>query len=125
VVPFVLFIGDLFHPVGGLGIEMFLDGDVGYGCGWRGSMPVLLARREPDHVTRPDFLHRAAPPLCPPATGRHDQVLTERVSVPCCPRAGLEGDAGTDNTRRSGRVEQRVNAHGAGKIFCRPFAGRL
>ena len=63
--PAVLVVADLFHPIDRLAVELFLNGNVRHGRGWRGAMPMLLARREPDHVTRPDFLDRAAPALHP------------------------------------------------------------
>ena len=103
----------------------FLDGDVRHGRGRRGAVPVLLARREPDHVARPDFLDRAAPALRPAAAGRHDQGLAQRVRVPCRAGAGLERDAGAAHARRSGRLEQRIDAHRAGEPLGRSFAGRL
>src|ERR1022692_5301941 len=121
----VLLVADLFHPVGRLAVNLLHDSDMGHGRGWRGAMPMLLTGREPDHIARPDFLDRAAPTLRPAATGRHDEGLAERVGMPGCPGAGLEGDAGAENTRRRGRVEQRVNAHRTGEILCRSFAGRL
>ena len=61
---------------------------------------MLLSRRYPDHVPRPNFLDRLAPTLCPAATGRYDQGLTERVRMPCSPRARLESYAGTLNKCR-------------------------
>jgi hypothetical protein len=45
-----LFVADLFHPVDGLAVELFLNGDVGHGGGGRGPVPMLLAGREPDDV---------------------------------------------------------------------------
>src|SRR6266566_9842624 len=33
----VLFVADLFHPVGGLAVELFLNGDVRHGRGCRGA----------------------------------------------------------------------------------------
>src|SRR5438067_4990530 len=71
----VLFVADLLHPVDGLAVELFLDGDVRHGRGCRGAVPMLLTRREPDHVTWPDLLDRAAPALGPAAAGGHDQGL--------------------------------------------------
>ncbi len=47
---FSLFVADLFHPVGGLAVELFLDGDVCHSRGCRSAVPMLLTRREPDHV---------------------------------------------------------------------------
>ena len=60
----VLFVADLFHPVDSLSVELFLNGDVCYGSGCRGAVPMLLTWREPDHITRTNFLGRASPPLC-------------------------------------------------------------
>src|SRR5207247_1167062 len=85
----ILLITDLLHPVDGLPVELLLNRDVCHGGGRRGAMPVLLARREPDHVTRPNFFDRAPPSLRAPAPSRHDQRLAQRVGVPCGARAGL------------------------------------
>src|ERR1700730_16628642 len=65
----------LFHPVGALAVEPFHDGDVRHGCGCRGAGSMLLTRREPDHVTRPNLLDWASPALCQAAASRHDQGL--------------------------------------------------
>src|SRR5436309_4475299 len=89
----VLIVSDVLHPLDHLAVELLLDGDVGHGRGRRRSVPVLLARREPDDVARPDLLDRAAPALHPAAPGRHDERLAERVSVPRRPCARLERDA--------------------------------
>jgi len=78
----VLFAADLFHPVGGLAVEIFLNGNVCHGCGWRGAMPMFLNRRDQDHITRSNFLNRVAPALHPAAASRHDQGLSQRMSVP-------------------------------------------
>src|SRR5438046_5570168 len=89
----VLLVGDLFHPVNHFAILLFLDGDVRHGRGWRGTMPMLLAGREPDHVTGVDFLNRSAFALGPAAARGDDESLTERMRMPCGPRARLEGNA--------------------------------
>ena len=86
---------------------------------------MLLTRRDPDHVTRPDFLDRAAPALRPAAAGRHDQGLAQRVGVPCRPSAGLERDTGAERAGWMGRLEQGVNAYGAGKVLGRSLDGWL
>ena len=65
-------------------------------------MPVLLTGRKLDPITRADFLDPPAPTLRPAATGRYDQGLTERVRVPCSPRAWFESYAGALNKRRIG-----------------------
>src|SRR6266700_1920929 len=121
----LLFVADLFHPVGGLAVETFLNGEVRHGRGWRGAVPMFLTRLEPDHVTRPNFLDRTTPALDPAAASRHDQGLAQRVAVPCGPSAGLERDTCADRACRLGCLEQGVNAYRAGKILGRSFAGRL
>jgi hypothetical protein len=63
-------------------------------------MPVLLAGREPDHVTRPDVFDRPAPPLRAPEAGGHDQRLAKRMCVPRRSRARLERHGGAGNARR-------------------------
>ena len=106
----VLFVAHVFQPIDDLTVELFLDGDMRHGRGRRGTVPMLLARRKPDHVTGMDFLDRAALPLDPTAAGRDDQGLPQRMGVPCRPSSGLERDAGTGRTCRSVCLEQRVDA---------------
>ena len=77
-----LLVADLFHPVGAVAVELFHNGDVRHGRGWGSAVPMLLARREPDHVPRPNLLDRASPALCQAAASRHDQGLAQRVGVP-------------------------------------------
>jgi hypothetical protein len=87
-----LLVGDLFHPINHFAIELFLNGDECHGCGWRGAMPVLLTGREPDYVARPNFLNVPSPTLRTAAAGCNEQVLPQRMSVPCGASAGLERD---------------------------------
>src|SRR5919109_3845312 len=68
----VLFVADRFHPVDGLAVETFLNGDVRHGRGWCGAMPMFLTRREPDNVPRTNVLDRTPPALDPAAARRHD-----------------------------------------------------
>src|SRR2546427_5543317 len=121
----ILFVADFLHPVDGLAVEPFLNGDVRHGGRWRGAVPMLLARRERDHVTRPNLLDRASPALGAAATCRHDQRLAQRVRVPCPPSARLERHARADDPCRIGGFEQRIDAYRAGEILRRTFAGRL
>lgn len=121
----VLLVADLLHPVDGLSVELFLNRDVRHGRCWRGAMPMLLTRRDPDHVAGPNFLDRAAPALYAAAASSHDQMLAQRVGVPCCPSAGLERDTASGRTCRIICLEKRVEAYGAGKILGRSLAGRL
>jgi hypothetical protein len=80
---YVLFVADLFHPVDRFAVKLFLNGDMGHRRGWSGAVPMLLTRRNPDDVTRPNFLDQAFPALCPATTSQNDQGLAERVGVPC------------------------------------------
>src|SRR4051794_24160257 len=99
----------MLEPIDGSAVELLLDGDVGHSRARRRSMPVLLARREPDHVSRTDFFDGAAFTLSPAETGRHDQRLPQRVRVPCSPGTWFEGDARATHPRRIRRLEQRIN----------------
>src|SRR2546423_9115353 len=119
----VLFVADLFHPVDGLAVELLLDGDMSHCRRGRCSMPVLLTGRKPDDIARPDFLDGPTPMLRPAAAGRHNQCLTEWMSVPCGPCARFERDAGASAACGFGYLEQGVNADAAGEIFRRTFSG--
>src|SRR6516165_12757506 len=115
----------MLHPVYDLAVQRLLNGDVRH-CG-RGSspMPMLLTRREPDHVARPDLVDEAAPNLGPSEPRRDDQRLTKGMCMPRRAGSRLERDAGATNTRRFGCLEQRVNADHAGKPLAQSFAGGL
>src|SRR5438094_7467276 len=93
--PLVLLVGDLLHPVHGLAVDLLLDGDMRHGRGGRCAMPMLFARRAPDHIAGPDDLDRTAPALHEAAAGRDDERLTQGVRVPIAPRAWLERYVGT------------------------------
>src|SRR5439155_15496539 len=121
----ILFVADLLHPIHGLAIELFLNGDVRHGGGWRGAVPMLLPRREPNHVTGPNLLDRPAPTLGAARARRHDQGLAERVRVPGSPGAGLERDTCAGHARRIGGLEERVDADRAGEPLGGSFARRL
>src|SRR5436189_1664081 len=121
----VLLVGDFLHPVDDLAVELFLDGDVGHGGGRRGAMPMLLACRARDNITRSNDLDRPAPALHKTAAGRHDERLTQRMRVPIAPRAGLERYVGAARASGTGRLEKRVDAYGAGEIFGRSSRGGL
>src|SRR5260221_12905333 len=73
----VLFGAFRFHPVNDLAVELFLNSDVGHGCGWRGAVPMFLSRRGPDHVTRSNVLDWATPALYPATAHGHDQRLAQ------------------------------------------------
>src|SRR6266446_330318 len=121
----VLLVGDFLHPVDHLSVELFLDGDVGHGGGRRGAMPMLLAWRGRDNITRSNDLDRPAPALHIAAAGSDDQGLAQRVGVPCAAGAWLERDVGAARTCRSGRLEKLVDTYRAGEILGRPSGGGL
>ena len=102
----VLFGAFRFHPVNDLAVELFLNGDVRHGCGWRGPVPMFLNRLEPDHVPWSNVLDGTTPALDPATASRHDQRLAQRVAVPCFPSAGFNRDTHPDRTCRSGCLEQ-------------------
>src|SRR3954464_6637800 len=104
----VLLVAHLLQPLDHLAVELLLDGDVGHGRGRGRAVPVLFARREPNHVTRPDLFDRPAPPLYLAAPRRDNECLPERVSVPRRPCARLEGHAGSGRAGWCWRLEQRV-----------------
>src|SRR5258708_22859824 len=81
---------DLFHPLDDFAAKLFLDCDVGHGCIWRSAVPVLHPWWNPDHVALSNLLNRASPLLNPARALGHDQGLTERMRMPCTPRAGCE-----------------------------------
>src|SRR5271154_7625304 len=90
----VLLVAHRLHPVNSLAVELLLDGVMGHRRGYRRPMPVLLAWRKPDHITRSDFLDRPAPTPCPAKACCHDQSLAERMRMPCGAGAGLETNTG-------------------------------
>ena len=51
----VLVVGHVLQPIDHLAIQTFLDGDVRHCRRRRSAVPMLLARRKPDHIARPDF----------------------------------------------------------------------
>src|SRR5260370_31933903 len=75
----ILFVADLFHPVDGLAVKVFQNGDVRHRRASSGSVPILLTRRAPDHIARPNFLFRATLALHPPTSGCDYQGLAERA----------------------------------------------
>jgi hypothetical protein len=77
-----LFLADLFHPFDRLAVQRLPNGDVRHRDRRRCAVLMLLVRRKPDHVARPDFLDRSALALRPPKARRDDQRLTERMSMP-------------------------------------------
>src|SRR5215212_938010 len=74
----VLLVGDVFEPIHGLAVELFLHGDVRHRGGCRRAMPVLFSGGEPHDVTGANLFNGSAPALGAAGPGRHDQRLAER-----------------------------------------------
>lgn len=121
----ILFFADLFQPVDNFAVALFLNSDMRHSGGRRSPMPVLLAGREPDHITGTDLLDRTSPTLCQAATGRDDERLTERMRVPCGTCARFEGNAGALNKGRIGRLKERIDPHGTSEPVRRSLGRRL
>jgi hypothetical protein len=121
----VLVVADLFQPLDDLPVELFLNGGVRHCRGWRSTMPMFFARREPDHISRMNLFNRTTLALHPTAAGRDNQRLTQRVSMPCSSGAGFECDTGASCAGRSVYLEQGIDAHRAGKPIGRSFSGWL
>src|SRR3954465_16029861 len=118
----ILFVPNLLQPIHVLAVDgLLLDGDVGHGGGGRRAVPVLDARREPDHVAGPDLLLRAAPLLHPAETRRDDKGLSDGMRVPSRAGAGLEGDVPSRHPRRSGGWEHRIDPNRSCEVLRRAF----
>src|SRR5574338_40250 len=111
----IFLVADMLHPLDRRAVQRFLDRDVSHCRGVGRAVPVLVVRRAPDDVAGADFLARFALALVPANACRDDQRLAERVYVPGGPRTPLEGDAGDADTRRLGRITQRLDPDVAGK----------
>src|SRR5262249_44706889 len=121
----ILLVCDLLHPTHNLAVLFFLNRDVRHGRRWRGAVPVLFARREPDNVAWPNLLYRSTITLRPAAARSDNQRLSERMGMPSRPCARLESYAGTLNERRFRRLKQRVNPYGSREPFRGSFARSL
>src|SRR6266436_3733810 len=89
----VLVVADLFHPIDGLPVDLLLNGDMRHSRGWGSTVPMLLARWEPDDIAGVNLLNRTTLTLDPTAAGCHDQGLPQRMCMPRGACAGLERDA--------------------------------
>src|SRR3954453_6669795 len=74
----VLLVRDLLHPIHGLAVELFLNRDVRQRGAGRCPGPMLLARPEPPHAPRINFLNRPACAWRPAAAADDDQRLAKR-----------------------------------------------
>ena len=111
----ILLVGDVLEPGHMIAVERLLHGDVNHGARGRRTMPVLLARRNPDIVARADFADWAAPGLHAAKAGDDVQRLSERMGVPGGARAGFERDPRGPDARRRRRFDDRVLPHRTGE----------
>lgn len=125
LLPLIFLIAYLFQPFNCFSVKLLLDGNVCHGCCWSGAVPVLFARREPNHITGMDFLNRAALSLCQTTPGSNYQGLAKWVSVPGSTGFGFKCNDCANCASRGICLEKRVYSYCTGKIFFRPFARRL
>ena len=95
----------MLHPVDYLAVFLLLNGDVRHASDRRRAMPVLLAGREPNYVSRTNLFDRATFALRPAAASRYDERLAERMRVPCSPRTRLKRNARALNKRGIGGLK--------------------
>jgi hypothetical protein len=76
---------------------------------------MLFARRNPDHVTGPDFAGLAAPDLNPAKAGNHCECLAERMGVPMGSRTRLEAHHPGTYPGRRRSFDNWILPDGAGK----------
>jgi len=79
--------------------------DMRHGRGWGGAVPMLLSRRAPYNVARPNLLNWTSPTLNETGTSCDDENLTPRMRMPCGPSAGLERHTRPENAGWIGRLE--------------------
>src|SRR6516164_8022104 len=122
--PAVLRIGDVLHPLYMNPVERLLHGDVHHRTGRASAVPVLLAGRNPHHVTGTDFADRTAPGLHAAEARHHQEGLAERMGVPCGTRARLETHPRRPDARWLRRLDDRILPHRAGEPVARTTARR-
>src|SRR5262245_20079958 len=79
--------------------------------GRRSTVPVLLVRRKPHDIPRPDFLDRSSIVLRPTKAGCNNQRLTKRMRMPGGAGSRFKRDSRATNARRFRRFEQRFNPY--------------
>lgn len=119
--PLILFVGNLFQPVGGFAMQLLRDRDVSHPGGCCGAVPVFLSWREPDHISGSDFLDGSAGALSPTATCRHDQDLAKGMGVLGRARSRFKCDADGHDACRFSCFNQGIDPHPAREIIVLPF----
>src|SRR5207244_2257202 len=89
---------------------------------WCAAMPMPLIRRAPNYITWPEFHSGLTLTLHPAATGRDDQDLPKRMSMPRAPSAGLERNTCSTCSCRIRRLKERIDSYVAGEIRVGSFA---
>lgn len=110
----ILCFANLLLPLGRLAIELFLNCDVGHGGGRRGTVPMLFVGSNRDHVTWTNFLDWSAPALHVTAARRHNERLTQWMTVPRGSCARFERHTGAGCSGRLLGLKQIIDADGAG-----------
>lgn len=81
-------------------------------------MPVACLRRDPDNVTRTDFLTWAAFLLHVADAGSDNERLPQRMGMPGRARTGFEGHRATADAGRVVTLEQAINTYRSREVFC-------
>ena len=84
-----------------------------HGRAWRRTVPMLLAGRYPDHVSRTYVFDWAVPSLPAAYTHRHDQ----RLGVPIRRGPRLKRHAANCNTCWLGSLKHRIDPHRASELL--------
>jgi len=121
----ILFVGYLLHPVDRLAVEFLRDCDVGHGCTGRSTMPMLLTWSKPNHIPGANLFNGSAYTLRPSAARRHDERLTEWMSVPCRASTRLKRDNGSSDTCGIGSLKWLIDAYCACEPIRWAFIGWL
>jgi hypothetical protein len=104
----VLLVSHVLHP-GNMGsVQRFLHGEMNHAGVGRGPVPVFLAGRDPDSVSRADLSDGSAPGLDTADPGEDMQGLSQGVGVPSCASAWLEADTCGADSGWSRGVDDRV-----------------
>src|SRR6266540_2886227 len=111
----------MFHPIGGLAVLLFHNGNMCHRCGGRSSMPMLLTGWTPNYIPGVNLFDLITPVLYFSRTNSHNQGLTQRMAVPCSSGTRLECDTCDRDARRSEGLMQWVNTYVSCKIFCCPL----
>src|SRR5690606_31758379 len=112
----VLRIADLLHPINGLAVELFADGDVRHRVLRRRSVPVFLAGWNPNDVARTDLVNCISPALHTACSPCHDQSLPQRMRMPSGSCARLKSHARPGYPRWRSAREGSVDSSGASEV---------